>query len=302
MSNSKISALTSATTPLAGTEVLPIVQSSTTKQVSIANVTAGRDVAGKSFAATSGMLSTNLGTGGMFVCGDGSPDVGYVAYNYSNVSGTEAVTFSNRASWRQGFLNGAPVEWNLDYRAANAATNAFTNYLKVSSAGDVTVKVGNLIQGTAAKGINFTANTPAAGMTSQLLNWYEEGTFSPTVIGTITAGTVTYNSRYGRYTRVGRLVTFEIYLYWVSGTGTGFLRFGGLPFTSASSNTYPSITIGSFYALTFNVGTYLSAAITGNGTTTIDLYNCPTGGVAVTPGSVTYNASGAIQLTGSYSI
>lgn len=49
MSNSKISALTSATTPLAGTEVLPIVQSSVTKQVSVANLTAGRAVLGTSF-------------------------------------------------------------------------------------------------------------------------------------------------------------------------------------------------------------------------------------------------------------
>jgi len=44
MSNSKISALTGATTPLAGTEVLPIVQGSTTKQVSVANLTAGRAI------------------------------------------------------------------------------------------------------------------------------------------------------------------------------------------------------------------------------------------------------------------
>lgn len=41
MANSKISALTSATTPVAGTEVLPIVQSSATKQLSIANLTPG---------------------------------------------------------------------------------------------------------------------------------------------------------------------------------------------------------------------------------------------------------------------
>ena len=39
MANSKISALTSATTPLAGTETLPIVQSSATKQVSVNDLT-----------------------------------------------------------------------------------------------------------------------------------------------------------------------------------------------------------------------------------------------------------------------
>jgi hypothetical protein len=41
MANTKISALTAATTPVAGTEVLPIVQSSATKQLSIANLTPG---------------------------------------------------------------------------------------------------------------------------------------------------------------------------------------------------------------------------------------------------------------------
>jgi len=39
MADSKISALPASTTPLAGTEVLPIVQSSTTKQVSVDNLT-----------------------------------------------------------------------------------------------------------------------------------------------------------------------------------------------------------------------------------------------------------------------
>jgi hypothetical protein len=43
VSNTKISALTSATTPLAGTEVLPIVQSSATVKVSVANLTPGLD-------------------------------------------------------------------------------------------------------------------------------------------------------------------------------------------------------------------------------------------------------------------
>jgi len=41
MANSKISALTSATTPLAGTETLPVVQSSATVKVTVANLTPG---------------------------------------------------------------------------------------------------------------------------------------------------------------------------------------------------------------------------------------------------------------------
>lgn len=44
MADLKISQLTGAITPLAGTEVLPVVQSSTTKQVSVTNLTSGRTV------------------------------------------------------------------------------------------------------------------------------------------------------------------------------------------------------------------------------------------------------------------
>jgi hypothetical protein len=44
MANQKISALPAATTPLVGTEVLPIVQGGTTDQVSVANLTTGRNV------------------------------------------------------------------------------------------------------------------------------------------------------------------------------------------------------------------------------------------------------------------
>lgn len=42
MADTKISALTGATTPLAGTEVLPIVQSGATKKVAVNDLTAGK--------------------------------------------------------------------------------------------------------------------------------------------------------------------------------------------------------------------------------------------------------------------
>lgn len=45
MADLKISQLTSASTPLAGTEVLPIVQSGTTKKVAVSDLTAGRPIA-----------------------------------------------------------------------------------------------------------------------------------------------------------------------------------------------------------------------------------------------------------------
>jgi hypothetical protein len=143
MANTKISALTFATTPLVGTEVLPIVQSSTTKQVSVANLTAGR-----------------------------------------------------------------------------------------------TQTSNGIVQGTAATGYNFTANTPASGMTSQLLNWYEEGTGTPTRNGfteVIGAGSITATYY---YTRIGRVVYINITLICTGGATVaagagGAAYFTALPFASA---------------------------------------------------------------------
>jgi hypothetical protein len=59
MADTKISALTAATTPLAGTEVLPIVQSSATVKVSVANLTAGRSVSATSFVPTGSTIPAN---------------------------------------------------------------------------------------------------------------------------------------------------------------------------------------------------------------------------------------------------
>lgn len=63
MADKKISALPASTTPLAGTEVLPIVQSSATVQVSVANLTAGRAISATQLTLTTGNLIVASGQG-----------------------------------------------------------------------------------------------------------------------------------------------------------------------------------------------------------------------------------------------
>lgn len=58
MADSKISALPASTTPLAGTEVLPIVQSGATVKVAVSNLTAGRAVATGNLTTTGSMAYT----------------------------------------------------------------------------------------------------------------------------------------------------------------------------------------------------------------------------------------------------
>jgi hypothetical protein len=130
---------------------------------------------------------------------------------------------------------------------------------------------GNLVPGTAAKGINFTANTPASGMTSQLLNWYEEGTFTPGIsFGGNHVG-MTVNNAYAFYTRTGKTVTVHGYIgLGAKGSSTGAATITGLPFATYAT-TFAGFSTGSLCLnnITF-VGQYSSMCDLG--VTTIGLY------------------------------
>jgi hypothetical protein len=62
MADTKISALTGATTPLAGTEVVPVVQGGETRKVSVADLTTGRAISATEVTLTTGNLI--IGTSG----------------------------------------------------------------------------------------------------------------------------------------------------------------------------------------------------------------------------------------------
>jgi hypothetical protein len=186
MADKKISALTGATTPLAGTEVLPIVQSSTTVKVATNDLTV-RNVRAN---ATTGILQ---------------------------------VTGPTAASTR--------VMTVPDANFTAARTDAAQSFT-----GDQTFATGNLIIGTSGKGIDFSATSHPAGMTSELFSDYEEGTWTPVYspeTGSFT--TMTMEVENAVYTKVGRLVTVSAYVATgnVDATGaSGGLLISGLPFTS----------------------------------------------------------------------
>lgn len=79
--------------------------------------------------------------------------------------------------------------------------------------GDQTIVDGNLVIGTAGKGIDFSAASHATGMTSELLDDYEEG-ITTTGITCTTSGTVNLQSNYYlAYTKIGDIVHVQGYLY-----------------------------------------------------------------------------------------
>jgi len=67
------------------------------------------------------------------------------------------------------------------------------------------------------------------------LDDYEEGTWTPTVVGSTTAGTGTYTSQFGTYVKVGSLVHLNFKVYLSGHTGSGNYRISSLPFTNGSN-------------------------------------------------------------------
>lgn len=143
--------------------------------------------------------------------------------------------------------------------------------------GDQTIVDGNLVIGTAGKGIDFSADPSAPGMTSELLDDYEEGTWTPVAVGTSTAGTGTYQIQVGTYTKIGRVVYVQMQLRWSAHTGTGDMNVSGLPFTSANI-VQSQMPVGS-YDVGLTALNILSARQTPN-TTRIELLQLPVGGGA----------------------
>ena len=103
---------------------------------------------------------------------------------------------------------------------------------------------GNVIIGTAGKGIDFSAQTAASASNTstshEILDHYEEGSWSPfwdSYGGSAAAGAFTYTARHGAYTRVGRYVVCSFYIAWSAMTSTqtgSYAVISGLPFTVGS--------------------------------------------------------------------
>jgi hypothetical protein len=247
MADLKISQLTGATTPLAGTEVLPIVQGGATKQVSVANLTAGRAVGASTVQASTGFgvgvtptypiqiqqngTATGLGLSTNTKLLDGSANKGF-QIGYSD-SAQKAILLSN--------TTGATSA--IGFWAYDAGGSGWAERLEISGPGNITATTGNLVIGTSGKGIDFSA-TPGTG-TSELLADYEQGTFTPTYTSTGTPPTVTYSHQFGKYIKIGNLVYFQVEIGTNSALpGTGLLAVGGLPFTAVNDRYTGTFSVG----------------------------------------------------------
>jgi hypothetical protein len=99
--------------------------------------------------------------------------------------------------------------------------------------GDMAFPNGNLVFETADKGIYLGVTSATA---SNLLDDYEQGSYTPIYTGATTTGTSVTGS--GRYTKIGNLVHVDFSFTEVTTSGAaGALRITGLPFTSSGDSS-----------------------------------------------------------------
>ena len=119
-----------------------------------------------------------------------------------------------------------------------------------------------------AGGITFNGDTAAANA----LDDYEEGTFTPTFVASGTNfSSISYSTQTGYYTKVGNLVSVGLRVSvsaLTTGSASGYLMVGGLPFTSNGS-AYSAVCVG--YASGFNT-LHPTGGDIGRGTTRAYLY------------------------------
>ena len=181
---------------------------------------------------------------------------------------------ANGTSVEYGYI-GTIIESNADSNAHDGSIGLFpvlnsgrVQRFTVKSSGDCQINDGNLVV-AAGHGIDFSAQTASgatgASASSELLDHYEEGTWTPVVAGADTAGTPSFSSRTGFYTRIGRLVHIDCVLAFTISGEAGTMQISGMPFQTAAES------VGTFQcnnmelAYQSNVGQY-SARVADNAT------------------------------------
>ena len=163
---------------------------------------------------------------------------------------------------------------------ATITHHGHAQFAGVCTATSSTVSSGNVVIGTAGKGIDYSAQSgAAAGMTSELLDHYAEGTFSPTFGASNGSSTAAYSTQSGKYTRIGNIVHVQIRitLSSLSTNSHSHAWISGLPIASAERTATSSIICGGMQNSGYN--SFPIAGRTEAGATRIELFQATNGGV-----------------------
>ena len=159
-------------------------------------------------------------------------------------AGTEIGRFANSSS--DFVIKSAISDQDMIFKGNDGGSEITALTFDMSDGGAATFAKGiTLTNGNVAlangNGIDFSAtgdNTAqSSSMASELLDDYEEGTWTPSFSVTTTAGDLGYHSRQGSYIKIGNQVTVWFYINAYENNASGDFRVN-LPFTSQNVSNY----------------------------------------------------------------
>jgi len=158
---------------------------------------------------------------------------------------------------------------STSHSAGAAITTVDLLVLNSAGSGDVTVSTGDIVFGTAGKGICLGATT---NVDANTLDDYEEGTWTPVISGSTSTTGQGYDAQTGSYTKIGNKVfcSFNMDLS-AKGTIVGFLKITGFPFTMSPSHQN-ACTFGNTSQWYLTADHHLQGTVYG--TNIVYLYEC----------------------------
>ena len=233
-------------------------------------------------SATAGMSCTTLAASGRLTASQNGGDSVVIGSTASD-TGSRIAILGSSTSNNWAIFNNYFVAGRLDFVPSTAGGGttfttpvfsllptglAVTGAVSATTTGKVgtTLGVGNATPSASGAGITFPA-TQSASSDPNTLDDYEEGTWTPVIQGSGTAGTYELGTQVSTYVKVGGKVTLNAYIPFaaaITAGGTGYLQITGAPFIKAAGQAAS----GSVYTggVTFT-GKYLSLAFLSVGST-----------------------------------
>ena len=157
-------------------------------------------------------------------------------------------------------VNGTPADGDMPMRMTlktrSAGAGSEQGRLRLDAAGDVSVMTGNLVISTAGKGIDFSATGQginSSSMSSELLDDYEEGSWTPQIHTQNGNSNASYDYQTGYYTKIGNRVLVNFSIMWSGATNhSGYIYVNNFPYTSGNVSHNNSIGSIMVYNLPFS--------------------------------------------------
>jgi hypothetical protein len=183
MADLKISQLPAATVPLAGTEVLPVVQGGSTVQVSVNNLTAGKAVSASTVTATTvtattlqGNLDTNVAAAKLTVSGTSVVASG----TDTNITvtltpkGTGVVTSGSTYNDTYGKVRAIPQSGSAKVASYTLTTADVGRFIELGTSGAIVVPDATFSAGDAV--VIFNNTSGSITITLSITTAYQAGT------------------------------------------------------------------------------------------------------------------------------